>query len=777
MQTSKKAVSRSGLAALVLVLAGVGAVMPVAMTFALPVTLVDDGGADDAGGQKDLSQITTDAAPLPDSLTVTWNWDDTSIFGSNTLDACSLFDTDNDGKANYALCVTAGGNPVTHQSTTLWSCDDSKSDRCSGNSPIGSFSSTCTAAVEAGSDPFASAPAHANANDCNIAPKCFADDTVARCTVKLSDFGTTNAFLINVCSFPSAQPNLFPQPHSSPADCAVTPDSGFLTIVKDAGPDTQTTFTFELGTGQTSQSGENTWSLTGSDSVALISFAPGTYDLNEVVPAGWALDSASCVLTAAATGTGTPPNTTGVTGFVIQSGLETVCTFTNVPSECDADADCDDNNACTDDSCNVAAGSCEHTNNTAACNDNNACTQTDTCQAGVCTGGNPVTCTAQDQCHGAGTCNPSTGQCSNPAKADGASCSDGNACTQTDSCQTGVCTGGNPVTCTAQDQCHGAGTCDPSTGQCSNPNAPDGTMCDDGNSLTTGDACQGGFCIGKLPPASVCGNGIIEAGEECDDADTKSGDGCSASCQIECENPAADCPQAPQCQVAVCVKTAGGGATCKTTNKVNGTACDDGNAATPVDQCFAGTCLGGFATPACSPVCGPASCPPPTMVGTLNSETLSGTIGNDVIAGNGGNDKITALEGDDCITAGSGNDRIEGHKGNDKIIDTGGTNVLAGGENDDCIFSGSGNDTITGDEGCDVIIDAGGTNVIKGYEGSDVIVGGPGIDTIYGGEGDDVISGGEGDDLIDGGPGIDSCDGGPGIDTCKDCEIKINCEK
>src|SRR5262249_41819200 len=71
MQTSKKAASRSGLAALVLVLAGVGAVGPVAMTFALPVTLVDDGGADDAGGQKDLSQITTDAAHLPDSLTVT----------------------------------------------------------------------------------------------------------------------------------------------------------------------------------------------------------------------------------------------------------------------------------------------------------------------------------------------------------------------------------------------------------------------------------------------------------------------------------------------------------------------------------------------------------------------------------------------------------------------------------------------------------------------------------------------------------------------------------
>jgi hypothetical protein len=52
--------------------------------------------------------------------------------------------------------------------------------------------------------------------------------------------------------------------------------------------------------------------------------------------------------------------------------------------------------------------------NGTACDDGNACTQTDTCQAGVCTGGNPVTCTALDQCHTAGTCNPTTGICSNP---------------------------------------------------------------------------------------------------------------------------------------------------------------------------------------------------------------------------------------------------------------------------------------------------------------------------------------------------------------------------
>ncbi len=35
------------------------------------------------------------------------------------------------------------------------------------------------------------------------------------------------------------------------------------------------------------------------------------------------------------------------------------------------------------------------------------------------------------------------------------------------------------------------------------------------------------------PPGPVCGNGLVEAGEQCDDGNTISGDGCSAGCQIE----------------------------------------------------------------------------------------------------------------------------------------------------------------------------------------------------------------------------------------------------
>src|SRR5437016_3386727 len=75
----------------------------------------------------------------------------------------------------------------------------------------------------------------------------------------------------------------------------------------------------------------------------------------------------------------------------------------------------------------------------ASCDDGNPCTIDAGSPAG-CTH-TPVTCAAADQCHDAGVCDPTTGLCSNPTKPDGAACNDGNACTQTDTCQAGTCTG------------------------------------------------------------------------------------------------------------------------------------------------------------------------------------------------------------------------------------------------------------------------------------------------------------------------------------------------
>jgi len=86
------------------------------------------------------------------------------------------------------------------------------------------------------------------------------------------------------------------------------------------------------------------------------------------------------------------------------------------------------------------------------CDDGIACTDDDTCTGGVCIG-EPVVCTAEDQCYFAGTCDEDTGVCSTPTKPDRSPCEDGNACTVNDTCKAGVCTSG------AYMCCHGAKGC------------------------------------------------------------------------------------------------------------------------------------------------------------------------------------------------------------------------------------------------------------------------------------------------------------------------------
>ena len=150
--------------------------------------------------------------------------------------------------------------------------------------------------------------------------------------------------------------------------------------------------------------------------------------------------------------------------------------------------------------CNPSTGICSNPAKAAgsSCSDGNACNGLEKCDGfGVCQAGTIVTCAAPDACHIAGTCNPSTGACSNPPAPAGTSCSDGNACNGAETCDgSGACKSGAPVVCAASDQCHGPGLCDSATGLCSNPTVPDGTGCSDGNDCTTGDVCQGGSCVG-----------------------------------------------------------------------------------------------------------------------------------------------------------------------------------------------------------------------------------------------------------------------------------------
>ena len=300
----------------------------------LLITIIDDLGPDDptSGQQTDLSEMSIDAGAS--SIALTWQWDDTDFgnLGGNTGDACALIDTDGNGLADYSFCVRVDGKPAVQISNALYTCRNDSAFRCFDATPKSFTSATfSTASVVAGSDPFKNFPAHTD-KKCDTDANCVTDDTVANVTLHLDDVGGSAARLVNVCSYPSGQPN------SDYSDCVVVPNSGFLTIVKVATPNDGTTFTFT--TSAPSRSGQTIWSINGSGTAAQsVSFAPGTgYNLNESVPAAWSLESASCVIQSIPTATtGTPdapppqtgPVDKGVQNLQIKTGLETICTFSD----------------------------------------------------------------------------------------------------------------------------------------------------------------------------------------------------------------------------------------------------------------------------------------------------------------------------------------------------------------------------------------------------------------------------------------------------------------
>jgi cysteine-rich repeat protein len=112
-----------------------------------------------------------------------------------------------------------------------------------------------------------------------------------------------------------------------------------------------------------------------------------------------------------------------------------------------------DANVCTDDVCD-GAGTCIHVNNTGPCDDFNQCTTGDHCVDGACVttvvpDGDPCTdfndCTA-DSCQG--------GTCVSTTLPEGTACNDGFDCYAGETCLAGQCQLGSPVTCEPCLRCY-----------------------------------------------------------------------------------------------------------------------------------------------------------------------------------------------------------------------------------------------------------------------------------------------------------------------------------
>ena len=228
---------------------------------------------------------------------------------------------------------------------------------------------------------------------------------------------------------------------------------------------------------------------------------------------------------------------------------EEICDGTD--NDCDGETDeglCDDGNPCTQDLCNPETGCTFDPLSGTPCDDGDLCTDADQCQDGFCTG-IPMEIDDPGPCAEI-ICDPITG---NQVVFVEGLCDDGDVCTTDDHCVNGVCLGDfDPPGPSPEDPCQGwtcdgaggwqvvpltgdpcedgdpctlADTCD--TGTCV-PGSPN--PCDDANTCTT-DSCTTGIGCAHAPLPDCCGNGVTDAGEECDDGNQTGGDSCDASCQ------------------------------------------------------------------------------------------------------------------------------------------------------------------------------------------------------------------------------------------------------
>jgi len=202
----------------------------------------------------------------------------------------------------------------------------------------------------------------------------------------------------------------------------------------------------------------------------------------------------------------------------------------------------DDGVTCTVDSCDETTDTIVHTPNDNLCNDGAFCNGQETCDAiNDCQAGTSVDCSANN-IGGINTCNNipdnifttlDTRQefistCNEAAD----SCTTGDE-TITHACDIAVCGAEceNDAQCTDTD-------CDNLDGCVGNDYYD---YADVANSCTASCGCELNACgsptitldDSRCVEPSVCGNGIVESGEECDDGNTISGDGCSATCTLE----------------------------------------------------------------------------------------------------------------------------------------------------------------------------------------------------------------------------------------------------
>ncbi|MFT4703576.1 MAG: cysteine-rich repeat protein, partial [Bradymonadia bacterium] len=227
--------------------------------------------------------------------------------------------------------------------------------------------------------------------------------------------------------------------------------------------------------------------------------------------------------------------------------------------------------------------------------------------------------------------------------------------------------------------CGGGGE-EPADNPCGNGTLEAPEQCDDGNNAD-GDGCNS-ICFNE----AVCGNGTVDPGEGCDDGNTTPGDDCDAACQIEqvvgevCGNGVQE--GAEQCDDGNTTPDDGCSSDCMTEpgvcgdNTLNtGEECDDGNTADG---------------DGCSSTC------------TTEASCGDGTVDADEECDDGNNVDGDGCEADCTLVPGTcGDGNVDAAAGEQCDNGAANSNTDADACREDCMLASCGDDVVDTGEDCD----------------------------------------------------------------------------
>jgi len=354
------------------------------------------------------------------------------------------------------------------------------------------------------------------------------------------------------------------------------------------------------------------------------------------------------------------------------NGVET-CDAVN---DCQAGTppNCSDGVGCTDDACNEATDTCDHTPVNAACDDAQWCNGFEICDLLTgCGAGPPPDCEDGISCT-VGTCNEGTDTCvqtpSDKLCDDGLWCNGAETCDPLADCQAGTpidC--GDGVSCTVD-------VCDDTVDACIR--TPDNALCDDGvfcNGTETCDAvndCQAGTppvcddqisCTNDSCDATADACVFVAVDEKCNDGNDCTADTCEATGCVNTLICGACCDRSPGlggvctesveealCQGPYQVWTLG--ATCAEVNceEIRGACCDD--IAGTCQMTFQAGCVGSNRIWTADATCADVACEPipGACCDHINPDPLSlvGVCTNGVIQADCVGDNLTWTKGTAC---------------------------------------------------------------------------------------------------------------------------------